>query len=180
MNPAELKRWKELEFSARRSGALHPDDCPKLTIKRVEWAIPPRGERVIPKFGPNGPELVSGKEKWPEAQKLVEVAPLREKARCDKCGQVLSADLSAEAARAEEFLLACFALVGKLLDEQYTLSAEQKGQLLGFEADQVPDWIVCLLDWAVGSSGQEDSTLPVSIGAETGSAQRPWWKFWKR
>ena len=49
-----------------------------------------------------------------------------------------------------DFLTACFALAGELLDRQYRLTAEQESELLGFASDELPEWIPQLLRWAQG------------------------------
>ncbi|KKL96564.1 hypothetical protein LCGC14_1843260, partial [marine sediment metagenome] len=40
MTGASATHWRELEVRTRLpiSRALHPDDCPKLLIKGIEWA----------------------------------------------------------------------------------------------------------------------------------------------
>ena len=53
----ELTYYKRLEAETRRPsapGVVHPDRCPKLPIRGVAWAVPPRGERIMPVFDDDG------------------------------------------------------------------------------------------------------------------------------
>ena len=49
-----LDYFKRLEIGGRRVGATHPDQCPKLRLHGVDFAIPPRGIQVRPRFDSDG------------------------------------------------------------------------------------------------------------------------------
>jgi hypothetical protein len=160
MTPEQRQPWQRLEVASRRPvgpGSRHPDECPKLTLRGAAFAIPPRGLRVVPEFGPQGVSVsVAGTRDWPEADNLLRLAPIRPEEVCPQCGRALRASLRTGADDDIAFLTACFALAGRLLDEQYELTPSQKAELLAFPSNEVPAWIAQLLQWCQGS-GPEGS-----------------------
>ncbi len=152
----ELNHWKQLEVDSRKplSECAHPDDCPKLTIKGVAWAIPACGGQVVPTFTDGAVEVsaVAGDE-WPEADRLVELMTLNGADPCPECGQSLSTSLEIDLDTNIEFIQTAFALAAKLLDKQYNLTDEQKGSLLAFAPSALPQWVVDLMLWASGQNG---------------------------
>ena len=75
MNPRDRDHFRQMEVQARKtaSHALHPDQCPKLRLHGVDFAIPPRGLRVCPQFDGEGKATltVDGVEQWPEIEELL-------------------------------------------------------------------------------------------------------------
>jgi len=193
--PENRSRWKELEVASRRSkgDGRHPDECPKLTLHGVEWAIPPRGAQIVPTFSDDGVEIVcSSEEDWPEAEKVISLVPMKERSFCPQCKQPTSVELEVDLDSNNDFLKACFGLAGKLLDKQYTLTPEQKGELLALNADDVPEWILELLRWCHGTKAPDPYDLPGMNFSQPEYHQPPppgpdidpfpkrtWWKFWK-
>ena len=155
----ELERYKQLETRARRKlgdAALHPDLCPKLTLHGVGFAIPPRGGRVTPTFGPQGVAVsVVGLDEWPEAKELLHRARSGKAETCPTCGRTLPGPPALDADRDVDFLAAAFVLAGRLLDRQYELSRQDKSDLLAFRGDGLPEWIVQLLCWCAGLPAPE-------------------------
>ena len=141
---------QKLEVRRRRGlpGAEHPDQCPKLTLHGVGFAIPPRRSRVVPTFTPVGLVVeTQGGTDLPESRRLVELAEVAEQAPCPECGRPHRVCLAVRVENDAEFLRTAFLLAGKLLDRQYDLSAEQKAALLAFDSDRLPIWIPQLLAW---------------------------------
>jgi len=151
---AATHRYRELEAAARRptgAGVLHPDRCPKLTLHGVAFAIPPRGGRVSPVFGPHGVTVaLDGMESCPQAEALLTSAPVRTDGTCASCGRPAPGPLEVDPEGDVAFLAAAFELAARLLDSQYDLTEEQKADLLAFDSDRVPRWLVQLLRWCAG------------------------------
>ena len=134
----------------------HPDQCPKLTLHGVGFAIPPRGMRIVPEFGPGGVTVSATEvERWPEAKKLLAIASIHPGEACQRCGRPADAVLEVDLKRDIEFLATSFGLAGELLDRQYDLTPQQKADLLAFDSDRIPVWIVQLLRWCAGVETQE-------------------------
>lgn len=160
MNTDERTRWKELEVARRRplGQAAHPDDCLRLSAKGVDWALPRRGLRVVPKFGHGGRVAleVQGKRDWPDAARLVEaVRLLKEDRRCPQCGRATASAIDASIRDAGVSLLDATAkLAAKALRTQYDLSDEELSELLAFDLPHWPDWSVQIIRWAMGLNAQ--------------------------
>ena len=156
MRPEELRRWKDLEVRARRSDAPHPDDCPKLKIRGVAWAIPPRRARLVPVFESGTVRLredAAGLD-CPEADALMEaVDRCMRVEKCPRCGQPIGAtaelDPDGEGGRALELAVAAAA---SALRRQYDLADADLAELLVIEGDGVPEWFYQLVRWAHGLS----------------------------
>ena len=146
--------YRELEVKSRRSGSLHPDQCPKLAIHGAEWSIPPRGTRVVPKFNADGTitAQAAGDDECPEADAFVERIPVVEDETCPACGSVLDASIEVDIERGSDFLAAAFGLAATLLRRQYELTDEQLADLLGY-AGIAPVWISQLASWCHGVHG---------------------------
>ena len=169
----ELTYYKRLEAETHRAagtGVVHPDRCPKLHIRGVAWAIPPRGGQIIPSFGQGGKVVevtTSSDECWPEIGALVEAVEFPADVVCRTCGQPTATSVSATAG----LLRAFFSLAARALRSQYDLSNEQMTDLLAFDAAAAPAWFEPLLRWAV--------SLPEADPAPVKRRKR-WWLFWKR
>jgi hypothetical protein len=140
--PNDLQYFKDMEVAHRHGGALHPDRCPKLRLHGVDFAVPPRGLRVRPRF--NAGDAVAlelrGVEDWPEIQGLL--------AQAGKAlsGGGLALDLDEPAG----LLVRLMSLARKALLRQYDLSDDQAAELLEFATDEQPLWMCQLLRWALG------------------------------
>lgn len=169
----ELTYYKRLEAETRRPsgpGVVHPDRCPKLPIRGVAWAVPPRGVQIIPSFGQDGKVVevtTSCDESWPEIDALVEAVELPVDVVCPRCGQPTVTSVSATAG----LLRAFFGLAARALRSQYDLANEQMTDLLAFDAAAAPAWFEPLLRWAV--------SLPEADPAPAKRRKRSW-LFWKR
>ncbi|MCE5277200.1 MAG: hypothetical protein ABFD92_16855 [Planctomycetaceae bacterium] len=151
----DLHHWKEVEATCRRAGARpHPDQCPKIKIKGVLWAVPPRSPSLRPVFDPSGAAVLECRsgEPWPQAATWASSRPRGHDHVCPACrrpiGQQIEIDL--RDAQALSWLSEGIALMGRMLDEQYTLDAAAKGDLLAFEAGMFPEYLMPLLRWCVG------------------------------
>ena len=146
--------YRELEVRSRRSGAPHPDQCPKLAIHGAEWSIPPRGTRVVPQFHDDGTitAQAAGGDECPEADAFVDAIPVVDDETCPECGSVLSASIEVDVERGSDFLAVAFKLAATLLRRQYELSNEQLADLLGYTG-VAPVWISQLASWCHGVHG---------------------------
>lgn len=146
----EADAARELEVRRRRSlsEAPHPDECPKLTLHGAPFAVPPRRARVVPVFGADGLSIEThdGTD-WPQSRRLVELVEVRQRDHCPECGRPRHVSVAVSVQSNAEFLTAAFSLASRLLDRQYTLTAQQKSRLLAFDADRLPAWIPELLEW---------------------------------
>ena len=196
-----LTYYREIEANHRKTrsqGAVHPDLCPKLTLHGVDFAIPPRGVEVRPVFdGESVRTEMGGEQDWPQADTLLRSAPVVAGQKCPACGQTIGAELVVELTDSAEFLHQCFALSGKLLRAQYSLSGGQLADLLAFGATESPQWIAQLLRWcqsmpttAVPSPRPDEllqmmqqlrQPLQPESQPETDMppAPRRWWQIWK-
>jgi hypothetical protein len=167
MNPKALDRYSQMEVANRRPGSLHPDECPKLRLHGVDFAIPPRGLRIVPKFdGDTVSVSVGGVEDWPEA-----VAVTTRLAEAD-----FALDIDGEDGILPEILL----LARKLLLAQYRLGDDQLGELLAFESNAQPAWIKQLLHWSMPAAPPGTGLVNIVPDANAGIVSaRPWWAFWR-
>ncbi|NQU76794.1 MAG: hypothetical protein HQ546_10830, partial [Planctomycetes bacterium] len=162
---------------------LHPDQCPKLRLPGVDFAIPPRGLQIRPTFDEPGKAKldVGGVDDWPEIENL-----LRRAGRSVK-GDMLALDIDASAG----LLCDLMALARKALLRQYDLTDGQVAELLAFGTDERPEYINQLLRWAQGlpmeydpfdASSYQASLLNDFHDVDTPEPNRmpakPWWKFW--
>jgi hypothetical protein len=157
----ELEFYRALENGARRKiggGIVHPDQCPKLLLHGVEFAIPPRGQYIQPVFADGKVEVSASNETdWPEVQAFVDAIKGADAVVCEKCGQAIP---RADAVDIE--WPAAFALARKALLGQYELTDEQLADLLQFSTGAMPDWPRGLLRWALGLPA-EDAEPEVSM-----------------
>jgi len=174
MNTDERTRWKQLEVARRRplGQAAHPDDCFRLTAKGVDWALPRRGVRIVPKFGDNGKVAldVQGKRDWPDAARLVKcVRWLKQDRRCAECGRAIESAIDASIRDAGvSFLEAAAELAAKALRTQYDLSDAELSELLAFDLPHWPEWSVQIIRWAMGL----DTQAPVAPVAPEAKPRR--------
>ena len=141
-NAKELEYFRNMEGSARRgaSEAKHPGQCPKLRFHGVDFAIPPRGLRVVPKFGSDGQVTldVDGVDEWPEVQAIIN--------RAGPAGPML------DVTDPDSGFIDVLKLVRKLLLKQYKLSDEQISELMAFENGGSPEWLSAAFRWCMGMS----------------------------
>jgi len=180
MSHQDTRYFKQMEVDARRGvgEALHPDQCPKLCLHGVDFAIPPRGLRVVPQFDAEGKASLdmAGVEDWPELSGLLARAGEATKER------TLTIDLDDSAG----LLCDLMGLARKAMLKQYALTDPQIAELLAFETDKSPEWVQQLLRWAHGlpmdfgpimEALSQPETPQIEIAPEP---PRKRWKFWKR
>jgi hypothetical protein len=155
VTPQRLEHFRAMERDARRplgGSVLHPDACPKLVIRGVAWAVPPRGIAVSPSFTEEGvfDQVQVGDDPFPEAGRLMQLAEIKPQGEpCPSCGRMLAASLSIDMEK-RDFLTALFGLAAKLLRSQYDLKPGQLSELLSFGGDAPPAWINQLFAWCAG------------------------------
>jgi len=124
MSHQDTRYFKQMEVDARRGvgEALHPDQCPKLCLHGVDFAIPPRGLRVVPQFDAEGKASLdmAGVEDWPELSGLLARAGEATKER------TLTIDLDDSAG----LLCDLMGLARKAMLKQYALTDPQIAELL--------------------------------------------------
>jgi len=154
MSTHDRNHWKSLEVTSRLplSRAAHPDDCMTLTVRGVDWALPPRGLRVVPRFTAGRAELErQGGRAWPGANRLVDLARrIKRTRRCPCCGGAIGAVAGAPDAEGAEFVRGAVDLAARTLRAQYDLSDEDLSELLAFEPARLPEWFGQILRWALG------------------------------
>lgn len=169
---SDLEHYKAVEARARRKvgdGVLHPDGCPKLTLHGADFAVPPRGGRVVATFTPRGVGVTAIEaDDWPEADRFLRLARTRQQDVCQTCGGSCGGGLRADARSDGEFLAAAFELAGRLLDKQYELTDEQKAELLSFGTRAAPQWIPQLLRWCRGLPTTRHVPCPAAEPARFG------------
>ena len=151
-----FEQWKEFEASHRReiSGDVaHPDNCPKLTIFGVEFAIPSRKVQptasLIPKFT-GGKVVLTALEapevpEWPEIKEVSLGAPVVPVNECPTCGHIQELQLE-DMADHVEYFGKCMELAARALRCQYELSDDELSMM--FEPLENNDtWLVGLLEW---------------------------------
>lgn len=186
---AELEYFRALEVQHRKSGAAHPDRCPKLTLRGVEFAIPARGAKVAPQFK-DGKVMVAiaDQERWPQAEGLLASMPVVERNVCPQCGQARTTTLEIEVNSGTEFLVKAFELAAAMLRVQYDLTDEQLADLLAFDAADKPQWIGQLIRWCNGLPTAMPEPMPFEeypfpdplAQTETPAPATHWWKRWGR
>jgi len=179
--PERLKHFKRLEVSARKglSQARHPDECPKLKLQGVGFAIPPRWGESAPRFKDGRVVgLEEGEDALPQADLLLELIPSNELRRCEACGRILASEIPVGTEAGAKFLLCAFNLASALLRKQYTLTDAQLGELFAFVPDETPDWIGQLLWWCCRGQTQIPevelpSVDPALLVSAHAAAERP-------
>jgi len=154
MGADQLDHYKRLERDRRRplGRAPHPDRCPKLRIRGVEWALPPRQVRIAPRFGPDGVELVASQQR-PSAELAglrTALAALRSRRRCPACGQTTGATVELDLRRHARVLEMAFAAAARALRCQYDLGDEELSDLLAIDGDAAPVWVAQVVRYACG------------------------------
>ncbi len=151
----QTEYYKQIEVACRRKmpEAMHPDACPKLRLHGVDFAIPPRGLRVVPKFDADGKATldVSGGDDWPEVPALLER---------------LVESLGEDNNIAAEVLCELMTLGRRALLAQYDLTDEQVAELLAFDSDEGPAWVNSLIRWARGALTDADVLAEAVAEAE--------------
>lgn len=171
-----LNYYRALERDARRplSAAAHPDDCPKLLLHGVGFAVPRPAGRIVPRFGPGGVRLeTQGGEECPEAAELRRaLAPLRKERLCPRCRQPVGAALEIDGGRGRRTLELAFAVAAKALRRQYDLSDAQLADLLAFSAGSLPEWFGQIVRYCHGLSPDGSPRTPSAGQADP--AKRTW------
>jgi len=143
--------WQDVQCKALRAGVRHPDECPKLTIQGLDWAIPPNGRDTAPVFADD--EVVDVRVEpgldWPEIAAIIAAAEFEDVAVCEYCGATVTTNLLA----GSDFMLGAYKLAVRALRAVYDLPAERLAELLTIPPGEIPDWMVTLLAWAA-----EDAT----------------------
>lgn len=155
--------WNKINIEKLRPqgpGVIHPDGCPKLTLKGVEWAVPPRfpekGVMIKPVFGETVESeiVVSDGENWPsfpEAEAFEKLSPEVEAMEtCEACGSVLSAKIGVDPEADKQLINAALALTAALLRHNYDLNNSQLIELLTIEGKELPLLIATLMEWLYG------------------------------
>lgn len=153
-----LAHWQQVEREARRGdwrgldakGLPHPDECPKLVIQGVAWAIPSRQAELVPTIGDDGVSLgITSDNQWDAADGLIADAPVQVGDPCPACGQDRRpyCEVLRDNEKHMEWLRQMMELVCRLLDIYYALSPEQKQGLLSFPLGHTPEWPSRVLDW---------------------------------
>jgi len=156
-----VHEYQKLEVDSRKPGMPHPDECPKLKIKGVLWAIPAKGTKVRPVFKDGKFSSEISANDWPEAQALLDSMPTREEKCCPTCGQIVRSDvdINPEAESDMDWLSSFYALAAKLLLEHYTLTNEQIAEMLAFDGSDTPVWTTQLTCWC----GRGDTDVVTSV-----------------
>lgn len=153
-----LAHWQQVEREARRDnwrgldakGLSHPDECPKLVIHGVKWAIPSRKAELVPTIREGEVSLgITSDDQWATADTLIEDAPIQVGDPCPTCGQDRRpyCEVLRDNEKHLEWLRQMMELVCQLLDVYYALSPEQKQGLLSFPLGHTPEWPAQVLDW---------------------------------
>lgn len=164
----ELAYFKEMRATCQRTDAPAFDRCPKLLLHAVEFAISPRGVKIAPKFSGDTVTIDTNVDDWPEADKLLRLAPITADRVCEKCNQPIEESLDIDPGNNQEFLVECFGLAGRLLRKQYMLDDAQLAELLAIEGGECPLWIRQLLRWCNGLSTEilNEQPIPPEVMAE--------------
>ena len=172
-----LEYFKRMECTGRRPGAMHPDQCPKLRLHGVDFAIPPRGLRVKPSFDADGNATIvcDGVDEWPEIEALIVCI----------ADQVKDKGLTLDTDDPTGILCKLMSLARKALLKQYDLTDDQMGELLAFATSETPEWINTLLRWAQGLKADFDPATAADIDwPEQALASEPvvetkrrWWQW---
>ena len=164
-----LDHYRKLEANSRRASAWstssdlpHPDECPKLAIRGVEWAIRPRGIGWRPTAGPDGkPTLkIEGEDRWAATEGIIAAVPVRDLKVCEACGSPLESEIEVDAdnVASVKWLESVVGFVWERLDDYYTLTPEQKSDLLSFDLGRLPDWVEDVL--TLCRMGQLEKEVP--------------------
>lgn len=147
-----LDHYRKLEADSRRASAWstssklpHPDECPKLKIRGVEWSIRPRGIGWRPTAGPNGkPTLkVEGEDNWAGTEDIIAAVPVHDLKLCEACGSPLESEIEVDADKPDtvKWLEVVVGFVWQRLDDYYEMTPEQKSDLLSFDVGRLPEWV---------------------------------------
>lgn len=159
-----VNHYKALERDARRplSRSSHPDDCPKLVLHGVGFAIPPGDVRIRPRFGPHGVALEArGEAELPEAGELRQViAALRHERLCPRCRQPIAATVEIDLGRSARVLELAFTVAARALRCQYDLSEEQLADLLAISGELAPEWLGQIVRYCYGLATDKPPAAP--------------------
>lgn len=172
-----MTNWPEMAGKYRpvEGDVLHPDDCVIIRIMGAEWRVRPLqlpdGIRYTPQFG----DTVEFKQT---------IDPLGNEPMQERARELL------RFARTEpdnmDLLSAVCDYLSRLLDQQYSLTDEIKGDLLCFRGEAIPMWFNQAIRHANGISPQETLTetlveLLPDVAEEPVEEPRTkrFWQFWK-
>lgn len=147
-----LAHWQQVEVAARRqiawstsSDLPHPDECPKLVIQGVAWAIRPRGLGWRPTIDPDGKATlkVEGDDAWAGTEDIIAAVPVHDTRVCEACGSPLESEIEVDGDKPEtvKWLEAVLTFVSQRLDDYYELSPQDKSDLLSFDVGRLPQWV---------------------------------------
>lgn len=167
-----MRDWKTIAANYRpmEGAVLHPDDCVVIRIKGAEWYVRPlqlpAGIMYTPEFG----EKVEFRQT---------IDPLGNEPM-----QKMAADLieSIKVVEGLSMISSVCSYLSALLDQQYELSDEIKGDLLSFRMPNIPPWIYQSTRHASGlspqpSAGELSESLSPEPEPEPEPAKKKWWKF---
>jgi len=165
-----MRDWHKIAANYRPmvGDVLHPDECVVIRIMGAEWRVRPlqlpRGIRYTPEFG----ETVQFKQT---------VDPLGNEPM-----QKMAADLveSIKVIEGLSMISSVCSYLSALLDQQYELSDETKGDLLSFRMPNIPPWIYQATRHASGLNPQPlagELAENLSPAPEPEPTKKPWWKF---
>ncbi len=167
-----MRKWPEIAAACRpmEGDVLHPDDCVVIRIRGVEWFVRPlqlpEGIAYTPVFG----DKVEFKQT---------VDPLGNEPMQERAAKLV--EFAAGVLEGLGLVSEVCGYLSALLDQQYELSDEIKGELLCFRGDDLPPWIFQALRHAHGISPQQTHVELVEALApppEIVPKKRRW--FWNR
>ena len=137
-----MANWEQIETDARKDiggGVIHPDTCVAIMIQDVEWYVrplyPPEGIMFTPVISDSVSFCIDAGETNSEIQAVAE--SIAE----DLPKYLDGATLVLDASDASGYLARVCGYIIMLLDQQYTLTDEQKTGLLSFRGITAPAWL---------------------------------------
>jgi len=165
-----MRDWHKIAANYRPmvGDVLHPDECVVIRIMGAEWRVRPlqlpRGIRYTPEFG-DGVE-------FKQTIDPLGNEPMQAKAKA-------LVEFAASEPEGLELVSAVCDYLSALLDQQYDISDEAKGDLLGFRGEIAPLWIEQALRHANGLPPFPTAMeLVGQVQDIKEPPQKPWWKFW--
>tara|TARA_Y100000310_G_C20675171_1_gene812625 strand:- start:2380 stop:2886 length:507 start_codon:yes stop_codon:yes gene_type:complete len=162
--------WNKLAANYRpmEGDVLHPDDCVVIRIKGAEWRVRPlqlpEGIMYTPEFG----AVVEFKQT---------IDPLGNEPMQNRAAELV--EFAKGGAEGLPLISAVCNYLSGLLDQQYSLPDEVKGELLCFRGEEIPAWVYQALRHAHGIRPQE--TIEETVASllpeepEEQKKKRRWW-----
>ncbi len=163
-----------INYRPREGDVLHPDDCVVIRIRGAEWKVRPlqlpKGIQYTPEFGEKV-EFRQTVDPLGNEPMQKRAADLVEYAKTEPEGLTLISEVCG--------------YVSALLDQQYDLSDDIKGDLLGFRGEDIPPWVYQALRHAHGISpqaGVEETMSALLPEPEIIKApeRKRFWRFWNK